>query len=569
MKRNTLFIIALLAITLSRCLFNMDIQDEGWVLTAYQNIFAHPNAVSYNFLYYNGVLVGGIWYKLFGGWGLLAFRLLYVLLEFLKALIVYLILRKYTNKWGILIGYALLTLCCAYYNYMDHNQLTSLLCLCAVFMLLRGLERRKWYYLFAAGIVVAINVFTRLPNLSLCALILVLIPFGINLKDNKQTWLLLAAAIGGFLVGCGLELILMCALGHLHIFFQNIYSGVAASADVDSTHNLLTIGQMTLLQWGEIGFHSAVFMLYIWAVGHLATTASNHPIKRIAITVCLSLLMLVFIAWQYQSALITRLYAIITIVCIYLIRRETPTLKHIAWAALIMAYTMPLGSDFGYSSSISYYAIALAFPLVTAYILEKIISQAFKKETFMLPMAFVLVVVIGVCDTYRLAKQSTMCFRYITQPEQRYLIHSPLANTFISNEQFLRLNPLLDELAKYADKGDTILCFQSMPMVHYLTQTLPYLENPWPWTYTAGDMEQHFLKAQAQSAHLPLVVREKGWALDILNIETYSDWDNAFAKETRYHNNKKIHLIQSFLHDNEYAVIWEDNAFQLLTPPRK
>ena len=475
MKKSLLFILAMLAITLSRCLFNMDIEDEGWVLTAYQNIFSHPESVSYNFLYYNSLLVGGLWNLLFGGWGLLAFRILYVLVELLKALLVYLILRNYVHKSGILLGYAMLTLCYAYYNFTDHNQLTSLFALCAAFLLLQGLEKQKGCYIFVAGIVVALNVFTRLPNLSLCALVLVLIPFGINLKDARLPLLFLATAVGGFLAGCGLELLLMHALGHGPVFFQNITSGLAASSDVDSTHNLLAMAQMTLLQWGEIAFHAAVFALFIWSSRKLSKIL-NRKSSIIILQSSILILLLAFIAWHYQSALIPRLYAIQTLICIHLIRRDTSMRRYIAWVALIIAYTMPLGSDYGYSSAISYYAMSLSLPLSLASLLPHCKSTIFnlkssiinhqssifnrkssifnlKSSIFILQFS-ILILLLGICDSYRLVKQSNnviqspFCFRLSTIDYRLSTftsIHSPLATTFITNNDLLRLNPLLDE----------------------------------------------------------------------------------------------------------------------------
>jgi hypothetical protein len=80
-------------------------------------------------------------------------------------------------------------------------------------------------------------------------------------------------------------------------------------------------------------------------------------------------------------------------------------------------------------------------------------------------------------------------------------------------------------------------------------------------------MEKHFVKAQTESDVLPVIVREKGWVGDIFNEDNYPDWDNSEAIENRFHKNKKIKLIQNFIKDNNYTVVWEDKAFQILVPP--
>ena len=43
-----------------------DLCDEGWTMTAYQQIFICPQSVEYNFLYYVTLLVGGLSFNGFG-----------------------------------------------------------------------------------------------------------------------------------------------------------------------------------------------------------------------------------------------------------------------------------------------------------------------------------------------------------------------------------------------------------------------------------------------------------------------------------------------------------------------
>ena len=53
-----------------------DMHDEGWVLSAYQQIFNDPSTCEYQFLYYNALPIGGLWNMLFGLWGIYGFRIL-------------------------------------------------------------------------------------------------------------------------------------------------------------------------------------------------------------------------------------------------------------------------------------------------------------------------------------------------------------------------------------------------------------------------------------------------------------------------------------------------------------
>ena len=211
--------------------------------------------------------------------------------------------------------------------------------------------------------------------------------------------------------------------------------------------------------------------------------------------------------------------------------------------------------------------MCLALPLSIAYILTEIKPRSLlHQQVAMLPICLFAVVAIGYSG-YKGGE------RYIKNGsdllfESREDVHSSLATTiFTGNYYSTRLNPLLDEMAKYVKPNDVVLCYQSLAMVHYLTETRPYLENAWPWTYTSTDLERHFTKAQNESNTLPVIVREKGWVLDVFNDKNYMDWDNAKAVENRFHQNKKIILIQDFIRKNNYSVVWEDKAFQILLPP--
>ena len=128
------------------------------------------------------------------------------------------------------------------------------------------------------------------------------------------------------------------------------------------------------------------------------------------------------------------------------------------------------------------------------------------------------------------------------------------------------LDPLLRELTKYVKEDDYLLCFQNIPTVNFLTKTRPYLYNPWVWTYDPTNMEKKFDLAMKEHDRLPVIVRDKSmlprW------YEPYNDWNNDNAEETYLHKNAKIKLINRFINQHGYKVTWENDVFQILTPPR-
>ena len=95
------FLISVFAYCMLIGLQGFDMCDEGWELTGFQQIFNDPASVTYQFLYYNTLLVGGVWQSLLGCLGYYGFRILSALFITGTAFFVYLILRGYINHWFI------------------------------------------------------------------------------------------------------------------------------------------------------------------------------------------------------------------------------------------------------------------------------------------------------------------------------------------------------------------------------------------------------------------------------------------------------------------------------------
>ena len=127
-----------------------------------------------------------------------------------------------------------------------------------------------------------------------------------------------------------------------------------------------------------------------------------------------------------------------------------------------------------------------------------------------------------------------------------------------------QLDTLMLHLQPLIQRDDYLLCFQSVPMVNYLTETRPYLGNSWPWTYDSDNMERQFIKAKSTIPTLPVIVRNKS---EVATWYRHSeDWDNVNSGSWCV-TSRKIELIQNFIRDNGYTIHWENDLFQILVPP--
>jgi hypothetical protein len=149
--------------------------------------------------------------------------------------------------------------------------------------------------------------------------------------------------------------------------------------------------------------------------------------------------------------------------------------------------------------------------------------------------------------------------------EKRYRANNDKFTVFTSKDKAKAMDVLLSELSKYVHKGDYLLCFESLPMVHYLTETKPYMGNPWVWVYDSGNFIRH-LKKSEETIPLPVVVRQK-----CQPIGGY--WTTIFVvprtdpRYTYFYKDKSIACFEKFLDDNRYTIVWENELFQIYLHP--
>ena len=500
-----------------------DIADEGWSMTGYQQIFNSPESVEYLFLYYLTNIVGGIWNYLFGWGGIYSFRILTGIFFAASSLVVWRILRSYFNPWSIIIGLWSLYFCASYgIMVFYHNYLMDFLAMCAAATLMRALHLHSGRWMVLSGFIIGCNVFVRLPNITLTGLILLIIPYYLFHRDARNTYKLFGAAIGGFAIGISSVLILMIVLGHFGIFINAIDSIISAGSDNESNHNIAIMLKNYLSTYKTIflsGYLNNLYTIYLFG------------------TLCC-----------------------LVVICS---RRSSESMIYLATINLIIMHVLPLGSDWGISNT-GENCIHLAAPLLTGTTWEAIKSYQGSNKT---KKTLQSIAVLGLILFFlRGAKHIYSSCYYDIGPrsEKTYRIDHPLATTFTTKENCEALSPLLHKLAEYVKENDYVLIFQNAPTIHYLTRTRPYLFNPWPWCYDSSNMERQFRRAESSINVLPIIVRDK---MMIFNwTEYYPDWNNEHAKETYFHKNKKIRLINQFVLRHDYCVVWENEVFQILIP---
>ena len=536
-----------------------DMCDEGWVLSAYQQIFNDPTACEYQFLYYNTLLVGGMWNQIFGSLGYFGFRLLGAICSTAIAYLVYLILRKDINHWCIFVGIMLFNL--GYAFVFHHNWMTAFGVTLAALFLYKGLKISNKWWVLLAGIIVGLNIFTRIPNVSMFSLVLVFIPYYLYSKDIRATFQLILFAILGVLVGIGCEMLLMYSLGHFHIFMDSITSGFSAASAGDSTHSLSrTIGiykENYYTIFKQLAFFLSVPM-YLYFANKLIY---NEKFRKIILWGAVAFYF--FVIWKIAESTYI-IYGISYLVyCVYALKHpKDKNVIYLISIASVILFFLPFGSDYGVGN-MGPSCIWIATPL-TIGLLHKIL-QEHETITYRNARIFVCAFLLALAGKTVYNTSLNCYFDHGSRLMKTVRPKAVLATTYTSPQKVAQLDTLIEHLQPLVMKNDYLLCFQCISTLNYLTETRPYLGNSWPWTYTASDMERHFIKAKETISTLPVIVRNKS---AIASWEKPAkDWDNTSAEDQWNFNTRKIELIQDFIRENGYTIHWENELFQILVPP--
>jgi hypothetical protein len=195
--------------------------DEPWVMSAYYWIFRDPEVCQYQMLYYNALVVGGLWDQLFGQYGYLAFHIGGGIINILSCFAIYWVLKPHVRQRILILTMYLFLISFGYgVLVIHHNWITALTTTIAIGFIDRALRHKNCLYFFIAGIILGLNTFTRLPNMALCGLAVVLLPyyyFTCHRTQNKTSarchvLYMLVSGIAGFAVGIGIEIILLSIL---------------------------------------------------------------------------------------------------------------------------------------------------------------------------------------------------------------------------------------------------------------------------------------------------------------------------------------------------------------------
>jgi hypothetical protein len=565
----------------------IDLSDEGFYATFYQQIFSHPETAQYNFMFWFSGIVGGSVVYVFPGLGLWGIRLAGILVTTSTIIITYNLLKKYLHPGYLKLGLLMVLL---FINNnlkeLHYNDLSALLNIITIYFLFRGLKENSMGKLFLGGLFVSLSTFTRLPNVLCLGLALAIFYYGYHHKNNfkKQVGQLFVFG-AGFVFMSAVILGFMKLIGHLDIFLNSIkLLSKMGSGDEKSFYGPMVLVKNFVATYSGALKYAAFILLALIIASLVVSWAKKHSIyKKWVVDVLKYLIVLslcvLFISGRIEKETILYFFTGLTLIttALILFTSTDRDIKLLALMGLYILITYPFSSSAGIYT-VGIYSLWLSFPIIIDY-LFKIASvnnqlTLFRREAIdnagfvitepqlkQIRNYTILVCIFG-CLVYT--------YRYpFFDRHNRLKMHYSINNKYLkgiltTRERAAAMNELLQESAKYLKPNDYMLAYQCMPMLNYITATRPYMRNSYPWLYDAETFRTELYKGFDEAKTLPVVIMQK-----IKTIGNSSNWPDPSSEDTSSYekkNEKRNAYMNEFLQAYNYREVWSNDVFRIFIP---
>lgn len=552
----------LFMVALAYCFHGLDLTDRGWVLSGYQQIFAHPESVESMFYMYDTLLIGGVWEKLFGQLGYIGFNILSVLFLLSSFAIMYTLLRKYLNRWILFLGFMYLTI--GQISVFSYNIASLFFAMLSIYFIYQALMKTSMTCMYIAGIVLGMSLFVRFPNLALTGFILVLIVYYGETKNITETLKLFIIAIGGYITGIVANVMLLFTLNHAEpmLSMLDITSSMLSSSD--STHSMP--GMLTLymsLYWKMLKYmYPIVFfpcIMYIidrWEI--------SNKVKNALLILCGGAFCLFLVNFFSKGSIAMHGFCCLAYMLVFLKRNTYDKyMLYLASLSFLMMWLMPMGSDGGIGSVRESVLFALVFTLGIFWNEIQNVDAKWGQAIRIVMMCTMCIVLINsvrksLSNSYRDPGSKFQKTAMVKQSYRR--------TTFTNPDKAEALDELLSHVKPLLIGQTELIAYPSIPGIHYLANTTSYINVPWIGIVNDAVFDMEFEKAK-QKDMLPVILINKAphgcWYEPLPQWKSVSDcidWQDITHKNE---------VLNDFIKRHEYAIVFDNAIFQVLNPIEK
>lgn len=582
-----LFLGLVLLYTILLSFQGLDLSDEGFNTVFYHNIYRNPESVQYSFMFWLTGVVGGAFDYLFPSWGLLGLRLLGAVVITATCALSYRLLRPYVQKGTLMLGLLLTVLVIAnnirifHYNYLC----MFLYMLCASF-LWKGLQRNKIGLIALAGAMVALEALARIPSIVNLGLAVAIVYHGYlnGYHWKKQAGQVLAYGFG-FLAGLA-AMVLFMKLTHQ---FDTYISAVKlvmemGSGGASSHYGLSKLIKQFFILYGSAVKHGLIIALPVLGCALTCNLVKYRPAYRSKIiNLFIGILVVLFLALIINNTVnhIVMLFlladlAMLASVFIFTTGKSNE-LKVIALMGLYIILTYPLGSSDGIYT-VGIYTLWIGLPIAIDYFGQwKSLQSNWKLEGPQPKLDFTLQLTASQFQLLSRIAMPIILFALLYQAyfypffdtnNRLRMTHQVdnkyMRGVFTTKERAESINELLAESKAYIQPGDAVLVYHSVPMIHYMTDTRPYLKNAMPWLYEGSFFANELNTTAEQTGKLPVIIRQL-----IKTVDDAANWPDPPAKfDDNWDNINRTRdeALDAFILKYRYREVWTNQAFSILVP---
>jgi hypothetical protein len=562
-----------------------DFADEGHHATLYQQIFSHPESMVGDFMYWFSGIVGGSFYYLFPTWGLLGLRFQGLLVMLSTMSIAYFLLKRFIGLLHLRIGILMLFIFTTNeIKEMHYDTLTALLNISSAFFLFQGIKNNAYSKLLIGGAFISLSMFTRLPSIVMLSLIMAIGYFGIVNKSRLSQIIKQGLAfLTGFIFMTLFVLVIMKLIGHLQVYLEALKMVFSWGSSGEDSHNLFRLIKLFIGDYSQSIKYAleiiALLLGYNFLTNQLKSINENYSklLKisfRIGIFLVITGLVLKHrISYSTLISVFTGISLVIASIVLFS-RNFSNEVKLLVFIGCLIVFFEPLGSAGGMSTA-GRHSLWLLFPFAIDFIFNlKLIDGIFnvttKEHAFNIRI-FSDLPKLNILKKFFAGISIVLCiyfsyyYPYFDMSDRIYMTSAIKSHNargiYTTKERAKVVNELLVESSKYIKKNDHILAYDCMPMFFYLTETLPYTPNTWPWLYVPENFKEELDLAKSNSGKLPVVITQKMSTLS-------NNWPQNIPEKIQrtMPEQQRDSIMAEFISQNKYKSVWENEAFEIYLP---
>jgi hypothetical protein len=583
---DKVFFVLVISIQVLFIFQGLDFADSGFDAEFYTRIFRDPSSVQYNFMFWFTGVIGGAWLKLLPGMGLLGLRFAGVLFTTITFWITYDLLKRYLHTGPLRLSLLLIILFLSTsIKELNYDDVSALFFMCAAALLFSGLTKSKPVYIFLAGSFIALNSFSRIPNISGLLLVSAIWFSGyLNQNNNKQILTGSLTFITGFVIASLGMIILMRSLHHDVIFFNSLRLVRQMGADSQNSHGIYSLLKASVVYYGEALSVSIVVLVALWSSSaawkRLKTDLpSAIPYLKFVKYLVLAVLTAIIIYrakrdpdfWLYLFLF----YAGTSLIVGFLIitGRQPTNLRLLTAIGCIMLLVLPIGSDY-VLLTVGKYSIWIIIPITVDYLLniqalsskvilsensQHIYEQVIDRQQITglreASLYLTLIFVLAVSYYYPYFDRSG---RF----QLRFTINNSHVHGIYTTERRAHIiNELLAASTRFVKPEDYVLAFESLPMYYFLTDTRPFMHNSWLRLYDDQVFKDELYKSLGETHICPVIIMQKRSTLG-------NNWPENYAEDFKFKAGQ-WEVMQDFIKNNQYNKAWQNDFFEIYMPANR